>query len=363
MKTFACQCSNRVFFLNTHCVNCNRALGYFPRLGRMGALEPAGQYTWISPGVTPAGSLYRQCNNYAAEDVCNWMVEDTDSDPFCWSCRLNQIIPDLSRPRHRYYWYKIEAAKRYMLYGLYQLRLPVVSKKHDPDRGLAFTFLADTDSEAGFSHPLHSQIHTGHRNGLITINLAEADDVARTRMREQMQERYRTLLGHFRHEIGHYYWDRLVRDLPATLAAYRELFGDERRDYPAALDLHYRQGPPAGWEQHYVSGYASAHPWEDWAECWAHYMHMIDTLETAHAFGLVPAGVSAMATELPQAEFNPSHEDFARLLERWVQLTVAMNALSRSMGLPDAYPFVLPGIARRKLEFIHHLIAGLNNGT
>lgn len=360
MKTFNCQCGNRVFFLNSHCVNCKQELGYFPRLGRMGALKPAGQYIWTSPGVTPEGRHYRKCNNYSQEDVCNWMIEVSDPDPFCWSCRLNQTIPDLTRPRYRYFWYKLESAKRYLLYGLYQLRLPVVSKKQDAAHGLAFSFLASADPAEGEDAP--APISTGHANGLITINVAEADDVERTRMREQYQERYRTLLGHFRHEIGHYYWDRLIRNVPDNQAKFRELFGDEQREYRAALDLHYRNGPPAGWQQHYVSSYASAHPWEDWAECWAHYLHMIDTLETAHDFGLVPAGVSELEAERQQTGFNPSHEAFARLLERWVQLTVAMNALSRSMGLPDAYPFVLPDIAKLKLEFIHRLIAGHNNG-
>ncbi|MGH8459181.1 MAG: putative zinc-binding metallopeptidase, partial [Nevskiales bacterium] len=186
MKTFRCQCGNRVFFLNSRCVNCNRELGYFPRLGQMGTLEAAGPQLWVAPGVTPADSRYRKCNNYTIEVVCNWMVEAGDPDPFCWSCRLNTVIPDLSRPRHREYWYKIESAKRYMLYGLYQLRLPVISKKHDTARGLAFTFLADANSAIEFNDSFYGQeaVLTGHNNGLITINLAEADDVARTRLRE-----------------------------------------------------------------------------------------------------------------------------------------------------------------------------------
>lgn len=359
MKTFHCQCGNKVFFLNSYCTNCERALGYFPRIGQMGALHPASQYLWTAPGLTPVGQTYRKCNNYAVEDVCNWMVESDDPDPFCWSCRLNEVIPDLDRPRHRYYWYKIESAKRYMLYGLYQLNLPIVSRKDNPQQGLAFRFLADTRSDSGFLDPIHGRdaVVTGHDNGLITINLAEADDVARARLREQMQECYRTLLGHFRHEIGHYYWARLIRDDAQRLSKFRELFGDEKRDYQGALALHYSNGPPANWQRYYISPYASMHPWEDWAECWAHYMHMIDTLETAHYFGVVPAGVSELPDEGDIAHFNPAHEAFPALLERWVQLSVAMNAINRSMGLPDAYPFVLPSSAQYKLEFIHRLIA------
>jgi len=358
MKTFRCQCGNRVFFLNSRCVSCNRELGYFPRLGRMGALEAAGPQLWTATGITPPGNLYRKCNHYEVEGVCNWMVEAEDPEPFCWSCRLNNVIPDLSRPRHREYWYKIECAKRYMLYGLYQLRLPVASKKHDPAHGLAFTFLAGSDSVTEFNDIIHGQdtVLTGHNNGVITINLAEADEVARARMREQLQERYRTLLGHFRHEIGHHYWDRLVRDAPETLAHFRQLFGDERRDYQGALQLHYQNGPPLGWEMHYLSSYASMHPWEDWAECWAHYMHMIDTLETAHEFGLSSADLEKSGSGLADAWLHSVRTDFSQLLDRWVQLTVALNAISHSMGLPDAYPFVLPPSAEHKLEFIHRLI-------
>lgn len=359
MKTFHCQCGNAVYFLNSYCTACEKELGYFPRLGRMGALQPAGQYLWTAPGVTPPGQRYRKCNNYAAEDVCNWMVEEDDPDPFCWACRLNEVIPDLSQPKYRYYWYKIESAKRYMLYGLYQLRLPLVSRQQDPAQGLAFRFMADESSEIGALHPMYGRdtVVTGHNNGLITINLAEADDVARARIREQMQEHYRTLLGHFRHEIGHYYWARLIRDHPQRLSRYRELFGDERRDYAGALQLHYRQGPPAGWQRHYISSYASMHPWEDWAECWAHYMHMVDTLETAHYFGMLPSDAKALASDGDDSVFTPSNEAFEALLQRWLRLTVAMNALCRSMGLPDAYPFVLPASTRYKIEFIHHLIA------
>jgi hypothetical protein len=359
MKVFQCQCGNTVFFANTRCQQCGRPLGYCPDLERMAALEPAGEGLWAVAG----GGLYRHCNNYAYEDVCNWMVPATDPEPFCRACRLNEIIPDLSQPRHRQYWYKIEAAKRHMLYTLYQLRLPVISRREDPQHGLAFTFLADTDSASEFTDPIHGQeaVLTGHSAGRITINLAEADDVARARMREQLQERYRTLLGHFRHEIGHYYWDRLVRDVPARLAGFRQVFSDERRDYAGALALHYRQGPPPDWEQHYISSYASMHPWEDWAETWAHYMHMVDTLETAQVFGIVQAGRHAAQYATDHA-FNPAHEDFDALVERWVRLTVAMNAINHSMGLPDAYPFVLQAVAREKLRYIHRLIAGLNDG-
>lgn len=361
MKPFQCQCGNTVFFVNSHCFGCGRDLGYLPHLGQMAALEPAGEGLWQAAGLAPPGARYRKCNNYAFEDVCNWMVPAEDAEPFCWACRLNEVIPDLSRPRHRDYWYRIELAKRQMLYTLYQLRLPVVSRKYDPQQGLAFTFLADPDIEPEFQDPLHGQnaVLTGHQNGRITINLAEADDVERTRRRELMQERYRTLLGHFRHEIGHYYWDRLIRHQPERLQSFRKVFGDERLDYASALERHYRDGPLPGWEATYVSSYASMHPWEDWAECWAHYMHMIDAQETAFEFGLTQGGQGAAQGGRLARRFNPADEDFERLIERWGHLTVAMNAMNRSMGLPDAYPFVLQANTQFKLRFIHELIASV----
>jgi len=51
---------------------------------------------------------------------------------------------------------------------------------------------------------------TSHCNGLITLNIAEADDAERERRRVKFHEPYRTLLGHLRHEVAHYYWDRLI---------------------------------------------------------------------------------------------------------------------------------------------------------
>jgi hypothetical protein len=91
------------------------------------------------------------------------------------------------------------------------------------------------------------------------------------------------LLGHFRHEVGHYFWDRLVATDPHQLEEFRVLFGDDRQDYGEALKRHYDEGAPANWQDTYISMYATMHPWEDFAETWAHYLHIVDTLETAGA--------------------------------------------------------------------------------
>jgi hypothetical protein len=263
---------------------------------------------------------------------------------------LNEIIPDLSLPENRPLWARIEAAKRRMLYTLFLLRLPVVSRRQDP-RGLAFGFLADPIS-ADSADPLGdwNRVITGHDNGLITLNVAEADDVAREEMRHRMNEPYRTLLGHFRHEIGHYYWEVLVRD-SEVLPAFRDLFGDERKDYAEAVREYYAHGPARRQVAH-VSAYAMMHPWEDWAETWAHYLHMVDTLETAQHLGFAVHGRPVRGP----AAGEPSGWRFDDFFADWVSLTLAMNDFNRSMGLGDAYPFVIPAAAIEKLRFVGELI-------
>lgn len=294
------------------------------------------------------------------------MVPVTDSLSFCEACRLNEIIPNLSQPKHKHYWYKLERAKRYLLYSLSQLGLPIMSKNEEPTRGMAFLFLADRESASEFTQPIPEQtpISTGHAGGRITINLAEADDIARTRTREQMQERYRTLLGHFRHEIGHYYWELLIQN-SRFLGPFRECFGDERRDYPQALADYYQAGPPDAWEKLFISAYAASHPWEDWAESWAHYLLMFDALETASQFGFsVENRKLQPPTELPFANAGQQAgrlQDFDLMFEQWTKFSIAINAINRSMGLRDAYPFAPSLAVRHKLRFIHEIIDSVSS--
>ena len=222
----------------------------------------------------------------------------------------------------------------------------------DTQRGLAFDFLS--------SPPEGPRVLTGHADGIITINIEEANDSERERIREQLHEPYRTLLGHLRHEVGHYYWDRLIAG-SAWIDDFRELFGDEREDYAAALQRNYQQGPAPGWEQRHVSAYASVHPWEDWAETWAHYLHMVDTLDTALSFGLdtrtLDMDIEAFSRD---ALFRPNDAGAKRFLSfvnAWIELSAVLNELSRSMGQPDLYPFALPRPAVAKLQFIHLVVA------
>ena len=361
MKTFTCHCGNKLHFENSQCLACGRELGYLPDQQQLSALEPSQDEVWQA---LLNNQLYRKCDNYTRHDICNWLVPVEDNNIYCKSCRLNHIIPNLSQPENLTLWYRIEVAKRRLLYTLYNLGLSVIGRDVDPQHGLAFEFLADPANDDEFSNQVTSDqsVVTGHRAGMITINIREAEDSAREEIREKMKERYRTLLGHFRHEVGHYYWERLINKTP-RLDEFRQLFGDERMDYQQALGNYYHAGPPAGWELNWISAYASSHPWEDWAETWAHYLHMVDALETAQDFGFSIQGqdVSALTAEVQATQGYLTRDLFETLLQDWGRLSVALNALNRSMGLPDAYPFVISPNIQDKLRFVHKLIIDLSN--
>jgi hypothetical protein len=350
MKLFDCQsCGQTLHFENRHCERCGATLGYLPEDTLLAPLSPAGEHWQPHAG---GERRFRFCAN-AEFDACNWLLPANGDATHCRCCRHNRTIPDLADPAHRQRWQKLEIARHRLFYALLRFGLPLPDRTEEPEAGLAFDTLADP------TDPAAPRVLTGHRNGLITLNIAEADDAERERRRTEMGEPYRTLLGHFRHEIGHFYWQRLVAADPAGLEACRAAFGDERADYAAALAAHYEAGAPAGWQATHVSAYATAHPWEDFAETWAHYFHLVDTLETAHAFGLRTrprvADAAPLATEV---SFDPyAAPSMAALIDAWLPLTVALNSLNRSMGQPDLYPFVLSGTAIAKLGFIHDLIA------
>jgi hypothetical protein len=354
MDVFHCDhCQQLVFFESTVCVNCGSTLAYLPDLDQMGSLEPTGDGLWRSPLPEAEGRTYRLCDNYTRQNVCNWAIPGSDPHNYCQSCRLTRVIPDLSRPGNKEAWYKLELAKRRLVYSLLMLGCPVENKYDDPEHGLAYEFLASLEG------PNAKPVLTGHADGVITLNIAEADDVERERRRLNLHEPYRTLLGHFRHEVGHYYWDRLIKDSP-RIDLFREQFGDERQDYGQALERHYQQGAPADWQQRFVSAYASSHPWEDWAETWAHYLHMTDTIETAAACGL---SLRPKRTDEPTLKTPPPapgsrrFASFENVIESWFPLTYVLNNLNRGMGLPDGYPFVLSAPAVDKLRFIHETLA------
>ncbi len=359
MKVFHCDhCGQLLFFENVNCVRCGRALAYVPELAHLLSLDrrptPEQPNRWTSP---LAPSAFRLCANYTTHNVCNWALPEDDPNTLCRACRLTKTIPNLSRPGNDRLWYLLEVAKRRLIYTLDQLGLPLKSKLEAPAEGITFDFLEDPDP--GTNLP---KVMTGHASGVITINVAEADETERVKRRVELNEPYRTVLGHFRHEIGHYYWDRLVRD-SARVDGFRSLFGDERIDYTTALQTYYREGPPVGWQDRFVTAYCAMHPWEDWAETWAHYLHMTDTLETASACGISiapPRADEPTLTEVP----NPLSDEkvsFDKMMDGWGTITYVLNNLNRGLGNGDAYPFVLSTPSIDKLRFVHETIweAGL----
>jgi hypothetical protein len=347
MRIFHCDhCGQLVFFENVRCLACEHALAYAPDVGDVLSLEPSADGCWRSTKRRSEDRAYRLCTNYDQANVCNWAVPVEDAEPLCASCRLTRTTPDLAEPGHRGAWYRLEVAKRRLIYDLLRLGLPVANKTVDPAHGVVFDFLA----AAG------TAVLTGHADGVITIDVAEADDAERERRRAELHEPYRTLLGHFRHEIGHYYWGRLLARGDG-LDAFRVAFGDERVDYAEAVQRHYDHGAPEGWQERFVSAYASTHPWEDFAETWAHYLHMIDTLETAAACGVSLRPWRADEPALTMAGQEDVRGPFDRKIAAWFPLTYVLNNLNRGLGLPDGYPFVLSDAVIAKLRFVHETIA------
>jgi len=331
MKDFHCDCGRRVFFENSSCLACGRELGFVPKQLDLVSL------TRNSDGEleTAAGQHYCRCENFQLHENCNWLVPPEESGSLCGSCRLNEVIPALDRPDNLHLWTRVEQAKRRLLYSLYKLGLPIegTSPEH---RGLRFRIMEDRRRNPAV---FESFVATGHFDGTITLNVAEADDVSRHAAREQMHERYRTVLGHLRHEAGHFYFSHLV-NTPELQAECRALFGDPCTDYAPALRAYYDQGPPDDWPEHYVSAYASSHPVEDFAESFAHFLHIDDALETARAAGL-------------SAESAAPGEGW---LGEWVTLAITLNEILRSLGADDPYPFVLTGPVQAKLAFIDRLV-------
>ena len=359
MRAFNCQCGKPVFFRNSACLACSTPLGYLPGLSQIVPLQPGGEpSTWLQ--WETQGPLYRRCANLDTPAACNWLLpveEDEAQAGLCRACRLNRTIPDLNdeeHPDNGELWRRIELAKRRLVSGLLVLGLPVASREtEDTERGLMFDFLRASEGDP--------KIMTGHFEGLITLNVVEADDVHRERARTSMNERYRTLVGHLRHEVGHYYWDRLVADT-AWHEEFRSLFGDETQDYADCLKRHYEQGPPADWQSGFVSSYATSHPWEDWAECWAHYMHMSDMVDTASSFGLLidtsRLEYTPFGNDVLYRPDDPGADRYLAFINHWAQLATLVNEMARATGQPDIYPFVLAHQVVTKLHFVHLVVRG-----
>ena len=331
MKRFKCRCGERVFFENTRCIACNTVLGFDPTTLEMVSLD------WNGTAYEDVRrQSYRFCKNQVDFENCNWLVKKEAPEHYCKSCQLNRTIPYLKSAGNRKRWLILEKAKRRLVYSLLTNHLPVLSQAHGWPNGLAFDFIEDKRSNPSVEEEF---VGIGHLNGVITINIAEADDIYRLKMRTVMEELYRTVLGHFRHESGHYYFNLLVEG--EHIDAFRLRFGDETIDYTNALEDYYTHGPSADWTERYISAYASAHPLEDWAETWAHYLLITDGLETAQAEGLIG---------------SPQHQNLDHTLRQWIDTTIKVNQISRDLGLEDPYPFILNDKVRQKLHFVHDLI-------
>lgn len=353
MKYFSCSnCDLQIFFMNSKCTHCHTELGYVAENKEMVSFEKQTDEVWKSLNPNLKNKLYKPCFNYSHHHVCNWMIPADSDEIYCESCKLTSIIPNLDNPDHIIYWARLEHAKRRFLYMMQQLNIMPRPKKDANDQfGLQFNFLMPEPGQP---------VLTGHAHGLITLNASEADVVYRETTRVKMGENYRTLLGHFRHESGHFYFDLIQQIRPDLIDEFRNLFGDERQDYSEALQTHYHSGPPKNWQDNFISSYASAHPWEDWAETWAHYLHMMDTLETAFYAGLC---VNSKRSDLPSMIIEESPigaENFETVLQNWMTITFNLNALNRSMGLDDAYPFTLSDKVLDKLRFIHDKLLELS---
>lgn len=338
MKRFQCDCGTQVFFENHRCVNCESRLGFDPETMEMLALTSAGEGLYVEE----AGNQFKFCDNGVSFDACNWLIAADDTDHrLCFACQFNRIIPNQSLPENDHRWRRLEEGKKRLFFTLMRLELPLTNGWEDPDNGLLMDFIDDGRGQPSYGD---SFVSTGHLNGVITINPLEADDVARTAARLELNQRYRTVLGHMRHESGHYYWNRLDPD-EDTRADFARQFGDESRDYAEALKEYYRDGPPPQWRSQFISAYASAHPTEDWAESWGHYLHIYDAMETAAAQQLI--------------EEWPSEMPVTKRIHIWRGLSITLNELNRSVGRGDAYPFVINDLVAEKLEFVDRIIARL----
>ncbi|MDT7763022.1 MAG: hypothetical protein QOC63_2442 [Mycobacterium sp.] len=337
MRDFHCpNCGQRLVFENSRCLKCNSELGFSLDDGTLLVIARGEDR---EHGGAVDASEYGLCANlYAAK--CNWLVKASlGSGALCTSCALTRTRPNDADTVAMTAFAAAEQAKRRLMAELVDLKLPIVGRDTDAEYGLAFDLLS---SQA-------EKVFTGHEDGLITLDLAEGDDVHREQLRIAMDEPYRTLLGHFRHEIGHYYYYRLVGTSPDFLATATDLFGDAESDYQEALDRHYSEGAPPDWKKEFVSSYATMHPAEDWAETFAHYLHIRDTLDTSAAFGFAPAGAT-----FDRRVLGPS--GFDTIIEMWLPLAWSLNMVNRSMGRDDLYPFVLAGPVLDKMRFIHTVV-------
>ena len=328
VRAFTCSnCGQLLFFDNSVCLGCGYAVGFVPETLELDVADPSA----------------RRCANLSLAG-CNWLIDADDANALCVSCRLTRTRPnDNDRPAMVAF-AVAERAKRQLLFQVLSIGLQVRDRFEDPAAGLAFDLLSSRNLE----------VMTGHEDGIITLDLSESDAVHREFVRLQLGEPYRTVLGHLRHEIGHYFWPSLTAD-PEVLAEFRSLFGDETISYENALARHYQSGPPVDWPDRYVSAYATMHPWEDWAETFAHYLHIQAGLATAAAFGL-ETGLRTKAAARRSLQDGEPAGAVGSMIHEWLTLSFGLNAMSYALGQDALYPFVLSPAVVTKLDFVHRSI-------
>jgi hypothetical protein len=377
MNTYQCTCGNRLFFNNTICIKCGSEVAWCEACRAVAPLEQSEVAEAALPTLPAAASapnisgsatatmapppaitaqptatfaaataVYRcgnptchatvvKCKNYSEEHVCNRVFVPSaasEEEGLCKACRLNDFIPDLTINGNRELWAKLELAKRRLLFQLDELGLRYSPEDVGEETPLQFDFVASLPE---------AQVLTGHADGRITINISEADSVERERVRKQMHEPHRTLIGHMRHEVGHYYWMTLVEGKCEDEC--NAVFGDYRNPpYAKALEQYYAAGPALDWKTRFVSAYATAHPWEDFAETWGFYLDMFAVVTTMHH-------------HLPALITDPWSLTIEALAKTYQQLGLFFNEVNRTMGLKDLVPEVISPDVIKKLIFIDGL--------
>lgn len=325
MQKFLCRvCGAALYFENSFCIHCGTDLGYSRQERTIVPLNGEGIY------VDQSGETWHRCVNLHLSG-CTWLAP-TKGDQ-CFSCCLTRTRPNDHDAKGLAQLREAERAKRHLIAELDALRLPIVTRSEDPHLGLAFDLLSSVSAD----------VVIGHQNGVITIDLAESEDAHREEVRAKLGEPYRTMLGHLRHEVGHYFEGVLVFSDQERTSQAREIFGDDTRNYQDELNRHYAEGAPDGWESEFISKYATMHPYEDFAETFAHYLHINDTLDTAYEFGLAR----------PAPHESTTFRDVVE--EAWLPLSTALNQINRSMGHDDLYPFIIPDTVIDKLTFVSTL--------
>jgi hypothetical protein len=344
MKIFQCgHCDHSIYFENIKCENCGHLSGFRDKDRKMLTFNEVGD-TLISDREKKE---YKFCKN-KEYDVCNWLLKKNSPEEYCSACQLNRTIPKLADADNFENWTHLEIAKHRLIYQLQKIGLPLPNKMDNDEEGLCFDFV---------SNKMNPKLMTGHANGVVTILIKEGNSTLREQARKDLLEPYRTLVGHLRHEVGHYFWDRLIKDNPEILAECRAIFGDESLDYGEALNTYYKNGAPENWQESFISRYATSHAWEDWAETWAHYLHIMDMVETAYFFRISVKPSGKNKSLKTRVSFDPYRiEDFDTIVQTCVPLSFAVNSINRAMGVPDLYPFVISPAIVEKLRFIHKLL-------